>query len=65
MLQVMKPGWHDDALKRSAADGKPVFQAKDVHLDSKQEFQAEPENVEAEVELDDAGAAKPSRAVAS
>ena len=60
MLQVMKPGWHEEEKKRSAADGKPVFQSKDVHLDSKQEFQPEPENVEAEVELDDAGAAKPA-----
>ena len=55
LLQVMKPGWHEEELKHSAADGKPVFQSKDVHLDAKQEFQPEPENVEAEVDLDEAG----------
>ena len=53
LLQVMKPGWHEAELKQSAAGGKPVFQSKDVHLDAKQEFVPEPENVEAEVELDE------------
>jgi hypothetical protein len=52
VLQVMKPGWHEEAQKQLAADGKPVFQSKDVHLDAKQDFQPEPENVEVEVELE-------------
>jgi hypothetical protein len=51
ILQVMKPGWHEEEKRRNAADGKPMFQSKDVHLDAKQDFQPEPENVEAEVEL--------------
>lgn len=53
LLQVMKPGWHEAERKQAASDGKPVFQSKDVHLDAKQEFEPEPENVEAEVELDE------------
>jgi hypothetical protein len=52
VLQVMKPGWHEEERKQAAADGKPVFQSKDVHLDAKQEFVPEPQNVESEVELD-------------
>jgi hypothetical protein len=52
LLQVMKPGWHEAEVKQSAADGKPVFQSKEVHLDAKLEFVPEPENVEAEVELE-------------
>jgi hypothetical protein len=51
ILQVMKPGWHEEEKKQAAADGAPIFQSKDVHLDAKQDFQPEPENVEAEVEL--------------
>ena len=54
LLQVMKPGWHEEEQKQAIADGKPVFQSKEVHLDAKQEFVSEPENVEAEVELDEA-----------
>lgn len=52
ILQVMTPGWHDEEQKRLAAAGKPVFQSKDVHLDAKQNFQPEPDKVEAEVELE-------------
>jgi hypothetical protein len=54
----MKTGWHEEEAKQSAADGKPVFQSKEVHLDAKQEFVAEPENVESEVDLDES---KPSK----
>jgi hypothetical protein len=53
VLQVMKPGWHEEEKKQAAAEGRPVFQSKEVHLDAKQEFQPEPENVEVEVELDE------------
>jgi hypothetical protein len=53
LLQVMKPGWHEAERKQAAADGRPVFQTKEVHLDAKQEFEPEPENVEAEVELEE------------
>lgn len=53
VLQVMKPGWHDEERKQLAEEGKPLFQAKDVHLDAKREFEPEPENVEAEVELEE------------
>jgi hypothetical protein len=53
VLQVMKPGWHEEEQKQLAAEGKPVFQSKAVHLDAKQDFHPEPENVEAEVELDE------------
>jgi hypothetical protein len=52
VLQVMKPGWHDEERKQLAEDGKPIFQAKDVHLDAKREFEPEPESVEVEVELE-------------
>jgi hypothetical protein len=52
VLQVMKPGWHEEEKKQLAAEGRPVFQSKEVHLDAKQDFQPEPENVEVEVELD-------------
>ena len=58
LLQIMKPGWHEDEQKKAVEDGKPVFQSKDVHLDSKHEFVAEPENVEAEVALEES--AKPA-----
>jgi hypothetical protein len=51
ILQVMKPGWHEEEQRQLAANGKPVFQSKEVHLDAKQNFQPEPEKVEAEVEF--------------
>jgi hypothetical protein len=54
LLQVMKPGWHEEEQKQATAEGKPLFQSKEVHLDAKQEFVPEPENVEAEVELEEA-----------
>jgi hypothetical protein len=53
VLQVMKAGWHDEERKQLAEEGKPLFQAKEVHLDAKHDFEPEPENVEAEVELED------------
>jgi hypothetical protein len=52
LLQVMKAGWHEEETKQAVANGKPVFQSKEVHLDAKQEFVPEPENVESEVEID-------------
>ena len=53
VLQVMKPGWHDDEQKQLVEDGRPLFQSKEVHLDAKRDFQPEPEKVETEVELEE------------
>ncbi len=62
LLQVMKPGWHEAERKQAAAEGKPVFQAKEVHLDARKEFEAEPENVASEVKLEEPSpAARPDR----
>jgi hypothetical protein len=55
VLQVMKPGWHEDEKKQLAEEGKPIFQSKEVHLDAKRDFEPEPEKVEAEVELEESG----------
>jgi hypothetical protein len=54
LLHVMKDGWHERQDKRAAAEGKPVFQSKDVVLDAKEQFHAEPDDLAAEVALDEA-----------
>jgi hypothetical protein len=59
VLQLMKPGWGEEERKQQSAEGKPLFQSKDVHLDARREFQPEPENVEAEVELESSGGPTP------
>jgi hypothetical protein len=61
LLQMMKSGWHEAERKQAAADGKPVFQAKEVHLDARQEFEPEPENVESEVALEEPKSPGPDR----
>ena len=54
VLQVMRAGWYERHKKRLAAEGKRLFQAKTVILDSKQSFEPEPDDLEAEVSLDGA-----------
>ncbi|MGI9537295.1 MAG: GH3 auxin-responsive promoter family protein, partial [Desulfocapsaceae bacterium] len=43
LLQVMKQGWYDRGKEALVADGKRLFQAKTVLLDSKMGYQCEPE----------------------
>jgi hypothetical protein len=51
VLQVMKPGWYERGKQRLVAEGKRLFQAKTILLDSKAVYRPEPEETSAEIEL--------------
>ena len=53
VLQVMKQGWYERQKKALVASGKRLFQAKTVLLDAKAGYSPDPENLEAEVTLQD------------
>jgi hypothetical protein len=53
ILQVMKQGWYERGKQKLVAEGKRLFQAKTILLDSKAVYQPEPD--ETEMEISDAG----------
>lgn len=55
VLQVMKSGWYERGKQRLVAEGKRLFQAKTVLLDAKTGYRPEPDELEAEVVLGEAG----------
>ncbi len=52
-LHIMKAGWYDRKKEELIADGKRIFQAKTVLLDSKEKFKEDSENLEARIQLED------------
>ncbi len=52
ILQVMRTGWYQRKKERLVAEGKRLFQAKTVLLDSKLGYTPEPDELVAEVQLD-------------
>ena len=58
-LQVMRGGWYERAKQRLVAEGKRLFQAKTVLLDAKAGYRPEPDELEAEVWLQENGSSTP------
>jgi hypothetical protein len=52
VLEVMKPGWYDRSKQALVAEGKRLFQAKTVLLDSKKGYVPEPDETEATVTME-------------
>ena len=53
VLQVMKSGWYERGKQSLVAEGKRLFQAKTVLLDAKAGYRPEPDELEAEVILEE------------
>jgi hypothetical protein len=53
-LEVMKEGWYERGKQGLVAEGKRLFQAKTIVLDAKQGYTPQPQETEAEAELDSA-----------
>ncbi len=51
VLQLMREGWYERGKQRLVAEGRRLFQAKTVLLDAKRGYHPEPEELEAQVEL--------------
>ncbi|MCP5532803.1 MAG: GH3 auxin-responsive promoter family protein [Akkermansiaceae bacterium] len=49
VLQVMKPGWYDRGKQKLVAEGRRLFQAKTILLDSKATYHPEPDETAMEV----------------
>jgi len=52
IIEVMKPGWYDRSKQALVAEGKRLFQAKTVLLDSKKGYVPEPEELETTVTME-------------
>lgn len=50
VLQVMKRGWYDRGKQKLVAEGRRLFQAKTILLDSKASYQPEPDETAMEVD---------------
>ena len=55
ILQVMKSGWYERQKQKLVEEGKRLFQAKTILLDSKLGYTPEPEELEADVRLESKG----------
>lgn len=51
VLHVMKPGWYERGKQKLVAEGRRLFQAKTILLDSKAVYQPEPDETAMEVPL--------------
>ena len=50
-LEVMREGWYERGKQELVSEGRRLFQAKTIVLDSKQGYRPEPDELEAEADL--------------